>query len=270
MARFFNPMKPLILVTGSNGQLGRTLQEKANAYPNFSWVFLSRKALDITNKEALKTAFSKYRPHYCINTAAFTHVAQAEKTPELAFEINHKAVLNLAETCRLFNTKLLHLSTDFVFDGKSKTPYVESDFPNPINAYGKSKRLGEEAILERLMSFYIVRTSWLYSKKHGNNFYKTILKKATNGDPLSVVNDQYGCPTSTVELSDFLMALIQEEPAAGIYHFAGKKTHSWYSFAEEILIENQIERDIKPIPSPKEGVKRPRFSALATEKKTNK
>ena len=259
-------MQKTILVTGASGQLGQTFQGLKNKISKYNWVFCTREELDIANASEIKTIFSKYKPDYCINAAAYTNVRMAEQEKELAFKINAEGVGYLVNECNKQKVILFHISTDYVFDGQKKVPYLEHDQPNPLNVYGQSKRAGEQVVLEGSEHAYIIRTSWLYAKEHGQNFYRSILKKALTGESLQVVDDQIGTPTSTNELARFLLQLIQELPEKGIYHCGGKKTQSWYEFAKDILKDHQLSVPIQPIKTPKESLSRPSYSALATEK----
>ena len=165
----------VVLVTGANGQLGQSLQFIARNYPAIQFVFCSSADLDITNKQNCKAVFSKYKPNYCINTAAYTAVDKAESESEKAALINVIGAKNLAEVCKEFSAKLLHVSTDFVFDGNSTNPYTEKDISNPTGVYGQTKLDGEKAIQETFDDYFIIRTSWVYSQ-FGNNFMKTMLR----------------------------------------------------------------------------------------------
>ena len=184
----------VVLVTGSSGQLGQSLQFIAPKYVDIDFVFCSSSDLDITNSDNCETVFSKYKPQYCINTAAYTAVDKAESEPEKAHLINVVGAKNLAEVCKKHNTVLLHVSTDFVFDGEKNSPYTEEDLPNPTGVYGQTKLDGEKAIQEIWIKHFIIRTSWVYSQ-FGNNFMKTMLRLASERDSISVVNDQIGTPT---------------------------------------------------------------------------
>ena len=161
-----------VLVTGANGQLGLSLQDIANNYPDLEFIFKNRSDFDITNKDQGEKIISSVKFDYCINCAAYTNVEQAERTPEVAYTINVEGVKNMAMACKENNVTLIHISTDYVFDGEKETPYTIEDQPNPINEYGKSKWEGEKRIQEILSNYFIVRTSWLYHKKHGKIFTK--------------------------------------------------------------------------------------------------
>lgn len=240
-------MNKKVLVTGANGQLGLTIKDlfgendKGNDF-----VFVTKSELDITNKLKLKQFFIKDDFDYCINCAAYTNVEQAEKTPEIAFKVNAEGVKNLAEACKKNNVVLIHISTDYVFDGEKTGPYTVEDTPNPINEYGKSKLLGEQYVKNILEKYFIVRTSWLYSNKYGKNFYRTILKKAKAGEDLFITDEQTGCPTNTENLSYYLMSLLSgNSKKYGIKHFCDDETTTWYGFAKQILIENALYGRVK-------------------------
>ena len=262
-------MAKTILVTGSNGQLGKSLRTLAENDDKNHWVFSSRQDLDITKKESIDAAFAKHLPTHCINCAAFTNVRLAEKQPENATAINVDGVAKLISACQEHSTSLVHLSTDYVFDGQKGNPYTEEDKVNPLNVYGKTKAASEALVLEQGLKGYVVRTSWVYAEKHGKNFYRSILAKARAGESLRVVNDQTGTPTSTVELAHYLRRLIQQGPPFGVYHFAGNKIQTWFSFAKDILAEHKLNVELTPIATPKEGLKRPSFSPLISIKPLN-
>lgn len=256
-----------VLVTGANGQLGKTIKELYGVN-NFdlSFIFVSKKDLDITQKASLITFFSKHSFDYCINCAAYTNVEQAEKTPDIAYQVNSEAVQNLALVCQKNKTTLIHISTDYVFDGEKKSPYVVNDRTNPINEYGKSKLLGEKHIKKILTNYFIIRTSWLYSKKHGNNFYKFIVNKSKTEKELSVTTEQIGCPTNTVNLSRFIIEIIHKKKANyGVFHFCDKNVLTWYGFAEKILAENNLSKDVNlvKVNNYRTLAKRPKNSVLA-------
>ena len=175
-----------ILVTGANGQLGKSLKDSSKSFPEMDFLFLSRSDMDITKATEIREWFQKFRPDYCVNCAAYTQVDQAEKTPSVAYKVNVKGVENLVAACREWGTTLIHISTDYVFDGKKKEGYLPTDQPNPINVYGKTKLEGERVIQQELEKYFIIRTSWLYSKNYPPNFYLTILDRARKGEPLSV------------------------------------------------------------------------------------
>ncbi len=172
-----------VLVTGADGQLGKCIQEIASSYSQLKIDFADKNELDIVLREDVYSFFSKNSYDFCINCAAYTNVEQAEKTPEIAYSVNAEGVKNLALACKDNGVKLIHISTDYVFDGEKKEGYYPTDIPNPINEYGKSKLKGEQYIQEILNEYIIIRTSWLYSN-YGHNFYKSILEKARKGEIL--------------------------------------------------------------------------------------
>lgn len=224
-----------ILITGANGQLGKCLKDLAKDYPEFKLVFTSKEELDIQNKFVVEGFFNKNHFTHCINCAAYTNVEKAEHEPENAFAVNADAVKNLAEICKEFGVILLHVSTDYVFDGKKSTPYVEEDATNPINVYGASKLRGEEYIQQIWKKHFIFRTSWLYSQ-YGHNFYKTILRYAAEGKPLTITTEQTGTPTNANDLAKALLETIaQDNRNFGVYHFSNAGETTWYGFAKAIL-----------------------------------
>lgn len=239
-------MTKKVLVTGANGQLGKTIKdlyEKNDV--ELKLVFVSKEDLDISRKENINSFFNNNNFDYCINCAAYTNVEQAEKTPEIAYAVNAEGVKNLAEECLKNDIVLIHISTDYVFDGEKGKPYKTTDETNPINEYGRSKLQGEKYIQNILTKYFIVRTSWLYSKKYGDNFYKTILKKVKVEKQLSITTDQKGCPTDAENLSKFIIKLIcKNRPIYGVFHFCDEQIMTWYDFAEQILIENNLTHNI--------------------------
>ncbi len=224
-----------VLVTGAAGQLGRCIKDIAANYPEIDFVFVSKKDLDIENYKEVSNFFSGASFDYCINTAAYTNVEKAESEPEKAFSINSEAAQNLAKACKNTDTILIHISTDYVFDGKKKTPYTEADVPNPINVYGASKLRGEQYIQEICEKYFIIRTSWLYSQ-YGHNFFKTVLKFGQEGKVLTVTTEQIGTPTNANDLAVILLKIIDSgNQAFGIYHFSNEGETTWYGFAEAIF-----------------------------------
>lgn len=224
-----------ILVTGANGQLGRCIQDAAVHFPDLEIVFVSKDDLDIENSELLKNFFTKNTFDYCINTAAYTNVEKAETEKDTTFAINAEAVRNLAQICAEREIVLIHISTDYVFDGKKQSPYIETDPTNPINVYGASKLLGEQYIQEICKKYYIFRTSWLYSQ-YGHNFLKTILKYSQEGKPLTITTEQTGTPTNANDLARMILQVIEQDKADyGVYHYSNAGETTWYGFAEEIL-----------------------------------
>ena len=251
-----------ILVTGSNGQLGKTLQKRCLGKNDFDWIFLPKKKLDIIKIDEIKAAFKMYNPKFCINCAAFTDVLKSEKQPAVAYKINVEGVKNLTQVCNDNKAVMIHVSTDYVFDGTKKRLYVENDKANPLNTYGMTKYLSEKHVVENANFGYIIRTSWLYSKNFGRNFYRNILSEVSIGNEIKVVKDQYGTPTNTEKVADFIMKLVISLPEKGIYHCAGKEVMSWYDFANKIVKENNYSNKITPIGSNYDEVKRPSYSPL--------
>ena len=228
-----------VLVTGANGQLGQCLKKIAPNYNELTFVFKNSKDLDITNKDQMNSFFAEDDFDFCINCAAYTNVEQAEKTPDIAYEVNAEGVKNLALLCRENDTFLIHISTDYVFDGEKKEPYTVDDIPNPINEYGKSKLLGEKYIEEIMKDYLIIRTSWLYSE-FGKNFYTTILSKAKAGENLSVTDEQLGCPTNANNLALHIVEKLTQNNNFGIDHFTDNYSCTWFEFAKKILLENNL------------------------------
>lgn len=254
----------VVLVTGANGQLGQSLKFIAGKYPEIDFVFCDSKTVDITQKEGINLVFNKVKPDFCINTAAYTAVDKAESEPEKAFEINVIGVENLAEVCLDFKTKLIHVSTDFVFDGAKKTPYTEDDYTNPKSVYGQTKLDGEKAVQAILKDYFIVRTSWVYSQ-FANNFMKTMLRLGAEREHLSVVDDQIGTPTNAVDLAEALIKIIKSDKKAyGIYNFSNEGSCSWFDFAKKIFEINKVTIDLQPIPTTQfpTPAERPKFSVL--------
>lgn len=231
-----------ILVTGANGQLGQCIKDVALTYPDLDVTFATRNELSIENNQAVSEYFRKNKFDYCMNTAAYTNVEKAESESDAAFATNAEGVKNLAEACKKNDVVLLHVSTDYVFDGKKGTPYVETDITNPINVYGASKLKGEQYIEEIGGNYFIFRTSWLYSQ-HGHNFLNTILKYGKEGKALTITTEQTGTPTNANDLAAVLLEVIASNSEAyGLYHFSNKGEATWFDFAEAILeYSNQLE-----------------------------
>jgi dTDP-4-dehydrorhamnose reductase len=244
----------VVLVTGGSGQLGQSLQHIAPNYQEIQFVFCTSSDLNITDIAQCHSVFEQYQPDYCINAAAYTAVDKAESEPEKAHAINVTGAKNIAEVCKAHNTILLHISTDFVFDGRKKIPYTEEDLPNPTGVYGKTKWEGEIAVQQTWEKHFIVRTSWVYSQ-FGHNFMKTMLRLASERDTISVVNDQIGTPTNAVDLADALVQIIltdNQQPKAhyfGIYNFSNEGQCSWYDFAKKIFEINKTQIELKAIPT---------------------
>ncbi len=253
-----------VLVTGSGGQLGLCIQKIAGNYPEIKFHFKTKDTLDITSEDEIRAVFKSGNFDYCINCASYTKVDLAEQETDQAFLINATAVKNLALAAKETTTTLIHISTDYVFDGKKKEGYYPSDPPNPINAYGRSKLQGEEHIKEILVDYLIIRTSWLYSE-YGNNFYKTILKKASEGETLYITDAQLGCPTNANHLAKYIMGFITaKEKNSGIYHFTDGEKMTWYDFAKKIVQGHDLTDlvEIKRAKDYKSVAPRPEISVL--------
>lgn len=257
--------KPVVLVTGAGGQLGQTLKKYYGNLGKYNMVYVSSSDLDITDTDQVLGVFEKYHPNFCINCAAYTDVRGAEKEPEKAYAINAEAAGNLARLCADHKCTLIHISTDYVFDGQKGAPYTPEDIPAPINVYGSSKLKGEEKIRKNTSAFYIVRTSWLYSKEFGKNFYRTILNNARENKPMNIITSQQGTPTNTVNLATYLVSLLEEKEPYGIKHFSDGKVMTWYDLAVSILKEHNLDLSLlTPVEDiGKEEVRRPLYSALA-------
>ncbi|NRD22165.1 dTDP-4-dehydrorhamnose reductase [Winogradskyella litoriviva] len=257
-----------VLVTGRDGQLGQCIKSVAHQYPNLEFDFKASSELDITNKAKVESFFNNQQYDYCINCAAYTNVDQAEAETELAHIINVLGPKYLSESCSKHQVTLIHISTDFVFDGNASNPYKETDSTNPIGVYGKTKLEGEQEIIEKLNNYFIIRTSWLYSE-FGNNFLKTMQRLASERDEIGVVGDQIGSPTYAIDLANIVLGLIQDRNTSyGIYHYSNEGVISWYDFAKEIfrlskstIKINKIETKDYPTKA-----KRPKYSVLDTSK----
>ncbi len=260
-----------ILVTGGNGQLAQCLKDVVKNNDELDVNFQDLPELDITNKQQLESYFSKNELDYCINCAAYTAVDLAEEQSDLAYAVNADGPKNLAEACKKHQVKLLHISTDFVFDGKKQTPYIETDMPNPLGVYGKSKWQGERIIQEIMEDYFILRTSWLYSE-YGNNFMKTMLKLSETRDEINVVSDQIGSPTYAGDLAEVLIKIVLSSSTNyGLYHFSNSGAISWYDFAVEIFTQFGKKIEVKPITTKDypTAAKRPKYSVLETTKIEN-
>jgi dTDP-4-dehydrorhamnose reductase len=236
----------MILITGANGQLGQTFRSLISTKQA---IFKGRE-LDITNFELLEDFITKHSVTAIINAAAYTAVDLAETESALAFHINSFGARNLALISKKFEIPLIHISTDYVFDGTNYRPYVETDTPNPISTYGKSKLEGEEAILELAHSTYIIRTSWLYSS-FGKNFSTNITKLALERESLSIVADQIGTPTYAQDLAEVILELLPnlEAGTRQTLHYSNQGVASWYDFAYEIINLQNIDCKLIPIPT---------------------
>ncbi len=260
--------KPLILVTGSNGQLGKELKRLEARYPQFEFLFLSREDMPVHHFEMVRHYFSVYKPDYVINCAAYTAVDRAESEKDNAFRVNGEAVGVLATLCREYDSKLVHISTDYVFDGTATKPYKEDDPVNPQSIYGASKLEGEKHAMQLNPDTLVIRSSWLYSR-YGKNFVKTMRKLMSEKEEIHVVNDQVGSPTYAADLAEVILQIIQSGKwVPGIYHFSNEGQVSWYDFAVAIREQTGSSCRIHGIPSASYPVaaKRPFFSVLDKSK----
>lgn len=259
-----------ILVTGANGQLAKCIKDLEPEFSGFKFIFTSVSEFDITKKDQT-TFFNNYKIDWCINCAAYTAVDLAENEFDKANKINTLGCKNLAQACKDFNINLIHISTDFVFDGNASKAYKETDITNPIGVYGLSKLNGENEIISILDNHYIIRTSWLYSE-YGNNFLKTMLSLAQNRNEINVVVDQIGTPTYAKDLANMILKIIEKDNKNfGVYNYSNEGVASWYDFAKAIFNLNNITIKTNPIssenyPTP---AKRPSFSVLDNSKIKN-
>jgi dTDP-4-dehydrorhamnose reductase len=259
-----------ILVTGSKGQLGSSLQSLENKFSDYNLLFTDIEELDLVNYAEVENYITAHKINVVINCAAYTNVDQAEVEYLIADTINNLAVENLARIAKKFHLKLIHISTDYVFDGNSLEPYTESDKPNPKTVYGLTKMKGEQAIQKlNPPDSLIIRTSWLYSA-YGRNFVKTILKLSNEKEKISVVSDQIGSPTCANDLALVILQMIPliKNKSVQIYHYANKGKCSWFQFADEIVTFSGHSCIVEPIPSEAFETKanRPKFSLLNTKK----
>ena len=248
-----------ILIIGRNGQLGRSIYKIVNtanggSLPPSEFIFAGREELDLSNNNSIINYFDNHdKFDIIINCAAYTAVDKAEEEYELANQINHLAVKQLAQTAKSQDSKLIHISTDYVFDGESNKPYIETDETNPINVYGKTKLAGEKALQEIMPTdAIIIRTSWVYSE-YGNNFVKTMLRLSKERGEINVVDDQIGSPTYATDLADIILEIIknkefrEKDQVTQIYHYSNKGEISWCDFSKEIFRMSNINCKVKPI-----------------------
>lgn len=261
-----------ILVIGHKGMLGHAIMGEFN---HMNTIGLDRDDVDITDKEAVLSEIAKIKPQIVINCAAYTNADTAEEESEKAFAVNSRGVANLAQAASHTGAVFIHYSTDYVFDGKKKEGYGESDMPhNPVNTYGASKLAGEEKILKlktknSKFHYYLIRTSWLFGP-NGKNFVQTIINLARRGKHLRVVNDQWGKPTYTIDLAKATRELIKSQSSSGIYHLVNEPETSWYAFAKEIvhLVPN-VHTKVIPVSSEEfpRPARRPHYSMLLNTKR---
>ncbi len=258
-----------ILVTGANGQLGQCIQKIAPDFEDrFEFIFADSQALDITDADSVSDYFYDHKPHFCINAAAYTAVDLAETESEKAFGVNAEGIKNLAEICAEYKTVLIHVSTDYVFNGDTQISYSEDSFTDPQGVYGASKLAGEELALAANPKTVVIRTSWLYSE-FSKNFVKTMLNLFRQRPELGIVNDQFGQPTNANDLAEAILKIIGTEPKVyGVFHFSNYPETTWFDFAEKIA--EFAKSPVKLIPIPTEQfptpAKRPVRSTMALDK----
>jgi len=259
-----------ILVTGSNGQLGLSIKDQSGSFPSFRFIYTDVGDLNITNIENLKTFFQKNAIDVLINCAGYTAVDKAETDREAAFLINAQAVKNLSILANEFGFFLIHISTDYIFDGKKTAPYIETDIPNPLSIYGLSKYEGEKEMMQNAKNGIIFRTSWLYSE-YGNNFVKTILRLANEKDELRVVADQIGTPTYAEDFAAIILKMISGiagGAGVNIYNYSNEGIASWYDFATAIVNLGRKNCAVIPIKTEEYPLpaRRPFYSVLNNKK----
>lgn len=258
-----------ILVTGANGQLGNALRNLAQQWNIFHWTFVDRTQLPIDDEQLVNKWFEKNRVDVCVNAAAYTAVDKAESEPEIATRINADAVGFLANACKNQNARLIHVSTDYVFDGNNANGYTTEDLTGPVGAYGSTKLLGENKCLQIDSNNIVIRTSWVFGS-HGNNFVKTMIRLMREREEIRVVDDQIGRPTFVNDLAEAILRSIEigKSMPGGIYHVANAGAISWYEFAVAIRDRMQFTCNVLPIPSSDypTPAKRPAYSILKTEK----
>tara|TARA_B100000212_G_scaffold333361_1_gene302751 strand:+ start:695 stop:1561 length:867 start_codon:yes stop_codon:yes gene_type:complete len=245
-----------VILIGKNGQLGKSIRNltKLNKH-NHNFTFVGRETLDLSNDDNIQDYFENNEFDIIINCAAYTNVDKAEKEPEVANQVNHLAVSRLSQVANKLKAKLIHISTDYVFDGESNKPYLENDKTNPINTYGMTKLFGEQALLKIMPSnAMIIRTSWVYSE-HGNNFVNTMLKLGKLKDEINVVCDQIGSPTNSTDIAKDILKIINNKKYKNnifpteIYHYSNLGEVSWNDFAEEIFRISKLKCKVIPIKS---------------------
>jgi len=265
-----------ILITGAYGQLGSEIKALTEKYKTWQFLFTDADVLDITDENAINIYFRQNQPDFVINCAAYTAVDKAESDAETAEKVNAIAPKLLAKYSEITGSKLIHISTDYVFNGESFVPYTEEDKVNPAGVYGKTKLQGEINCFEENPDSLVIRTSWLYST-FGNNFVKTMLRLAGERDKLNVVFDQVGTPTNAADLAGAILSIIQISEkdngkfVPGIYHYSNEGVASWYDFAKAIFETTGVKCEVSPVlsdqfPTP---AKRPNYSVLNKSKIKN-
>ena len=264
-----------VLVTGANGQLGKSLRDIVSMHQtSIVFIFTDRAQLDTSQTQNIKSYLDQHPVDVIVNCAAYTLVDQAESEIEIANQINHLSVKKLAELAQHRQIKLMHISTDYVFDGLSSKPYTEDEATNPLSVYGTTKLRGEQAVQTTMdHNALIIRTSWMYSE-YGKNFVKTMLKLGLEKDQISVINDQIGSPTYALDLADVIMTILQSQHfrqanfKTQLYHYTNQGNCSWYDFAQTIFQMANIDCKVKPINTTQYPLPamRPAYSVLNTKK----
>ena len=260
---------PSYLLTGAGGQLGQCFQAVVTQFPQHQLICATREEVDLNHPETLEKTYAATPFEGILNCAAYTQVDKAETEKDKATAINEEGVANLIDFAKPRQLKIIHFSTDFVFDGHQKSPYKETDSPHPLNSYGQSKLKGEQLLIQAKLPSVIIRTSWLFSP-YGSNFVKSILFKAKRGEELKVVSDQYGTPTSGLDLAQAVLSIL-DHPAlfeAPIYHIAQGPPTSWYGFAQQIVALSGSKAALRPILSEDypTAARRPHYAALDTQR----
>jgi dTDP-4-dehydrorhamnose reductase len=262
-----------VLITGSNGQLGSEIKELATNYDKIDCIFKDLPELDICNADALDVFITDHNINVVINCAAYTAVDKAEKAADLAEQVNSTGVSNLVNVLEKINGKLIHISTDYVFDGNHLVPYKESDLVSPNGVYGKTKRAGELTVINSHIDAIVIRTSWLYSS-NGNNFVKTMLRLGNEKKSLNVVSDQIGTPTYARDLAKTCLEILCFESSVNlnnngdIYHYSNEGVTSWYEFATAIMELGNVNCKVVPVETKDYPTlaKRPKYSVLDKSK----
>jgi dTDP-4-dehydrorhamnose reductase len=264
-----------VLITGSNGQLGSEIKELATNYKKLDFVFKDLPELDICNFEALQAFIIDFNINIVINCAAYTAVDKSEEDAEIAEQVNYEGVLNIVNALQTVNGKLIHISTDYVFDGNQYMPYREIDPVSPIGVYGETKREGELAVINSDIEAIVIRTSWLYSA-YGNNFVKTMMRLGNDKEELNVIFDQVGTPTFAGDLAITCLEILSNKNSridkkGNLYHFSNEGVASWYDFAIAIMKIGNIDCKVMPIETKDYPTlaKRPHYSVLNKAKIKN-
>ena len=262
----------MICITGASGQLGLHIQDQL-IKKNYQYIAVERSQLDISDAKEVQHFFKNLDLTLLINTAAYTNVDQAEKNAQEAYAVNEKGIQHLSDICNLYDAPMVHISTDYVFNGMSHEPYQPNDETDPLNIYGQSKLAGEKVLINNANKFLLLRTSWVFSE-YGKNFFKTILNLAKKNTHLRIVSDQFGNPTYAGDIAEALVSAIPNillnQNINQVYHYGGHETCTWYEFATEICKEALLRKiifkmpDIIPVPTSEfiSKANRPQYSVL--------